>query len=351
MFVIFGAAGDLTTRPLVSTLYTLAGNKLSPDGFKVIGVDRSAHGDDDRRRSITETMQSFSRNRSSESHIPELDGVALYRLDERMQASSGWRTRLSDGTVPGMTTVPNPYRSVRFPAEVIEHAVRLYHCFSHRLRDVETIHKVRGVVASCESIREWGLRFGRLFASKLKRRRPRPGGKSHFNAVFLGIRSNLHYLWRAVDQHGNVLKVLVQGPRTAGATKRFVRTPLKGLQDVARVLVTDKLRCYAAAKQEVLPGVEHRHSRYLNNRFPQPASRAVPPGDHFATVSHQPTRRGERQMQRFKPARHARRLLSAHSQIYNQFTLRRRLIADQCRAARDAAFRTWHELVGLAAMA
>jgi len=103
---------------------------------------------------------------------------------------------------------------------------------------------------------------------------------------------------------------------------------------VPRVIVTDKLRSYAAAKCEVLPGVEHRQSRYLNNR---------------AEVSHQPTRRQERQMQRFKSARHAQRFLSIHSRIHNHFQLRRnRLTADQHRAARDAAFRTWREVVGVA---
>ena len=121
------------------------------------------------------------------------------------------------------------------------------------------------------------------------------------------------------------------------AAKRFFRKLLKGLQYVPRVLVTDQLRSYAAAKREILPGVEHRQSRYLNNR---------------AEVSHQPTRRRERQMQQFKSARHAQRFLSAHSRIHNHFQLRRRhLPADQHRAARDAALRTWREVAGVAAAA
>ncbi len=155
--------------------------------------------------------------------------------------------------------------------------------------------------------------------------------------MFLRIRGKLHYLWRAVDQHGDVLDILVQSRRNARAAKRFLRKLLRGLQYVPRVIVTDKLRSYAAAKREILPGVEHRQSRYLNNR---------------AEVSHQPTRRRERQMQRFKSARHAQRFLSAHSRIHNHFQLRRhRLTADQHRAARDAAFRTWREVVGLASPA
>ncbi len=233
-----------------------------------------------------------------------------------------------------MTTSPNPYRGFRFPVEVIQHAVWLYHCFSLSLRDVEIILAAGGVVVSYESIREWGLRFGRLFANTLKRRRAKPGDKWFMDEVFLRIQGKVHYLWRAVDQHGNVLDILVQNRRNAKAAKRFFRKLLKGLQYVPRVLVTDKLKSYVVAKREVLPGVEHRQSRYLNNR---------------AEVSHQPTRRREWQMQRFKSARHAQRFLSAHSRIHNHFQLRRhRLTADQHRAARDAAFRTWREIAGVA---
>ncbi len=99
-----------------------------------------------------------------------------------------------------MTTSPHPYRGFRFPAEIIEHAVWLYHCFSFSLRDVETILAARGMRVSYESIRAWSLRFGRLFANTLKRRRPRPGEKWSMDEVFIRIRGKLHYLWRAVDQ-------------------------------------------------------------------------------------------------------------------------------------------------------
>jgi len=250
---------------------------------------------------------------------------------------SGWQIRPGHGSVPGMTTSPNPYRGFRFPAEIIEHAVWLYHCFSLSLRDVETILAARGVVVSYESIREWDLRFGRLYANTLKRRRPKPGDKWHLDEVFLRIQGRTHYLWRAVDQHGHVLDILVQSRRSAKAAKRFFRKLLKGLQYVPRVIVTDKLRSYAAAKREILPGIEHRQSRYLNNR---------------AEVSHQPTRRRERQMQRFKSARHAQRFLYAHSRIHNHFQLRRhRLTANEHRAARDAAFHTWREAAGVASAA
>ena len=229
----------------------------------------------------------------------------------------------------------NPYRGFRFPREIIQHAVWLYHCFSLSLRDVELILAERGVAVSYESIREWGLRFGRMFAAALKRRRPRPGDKWYADEVFVRIAGKVHYLWRAVDQDGNVLDILVQSRRNAKAAKQFFRKLLKGLRYAPRVLVTDKLGSYGAAKREIMPGVEHRQSRYLNNR---------------AEVSHQPTRRRERQMQRFKSARHAQRFLSAHSRIHNHFQLRRhRLSATEYRTARSRAFSTWREVAGVAA--
>jgi putative transposase len=138
----------------------------------------------------------------------------------------------------------------------------------------------------------------------------------------------------AADQDGNVLDILVQSRRSAKAVKRFFRKLLKGLQYVLRMIVTDKLKSYAAAKRDILPGLEHRQSRYLNNR---------------AKVSHQPTRRRERQMQRFKSARHAQCFLSTHGRIHNHFQLRRhRMTATEYRTARDAAFGTWREVTGVA---
>jgi putative transposase len=153
-----------------------------------------------------------------------------------------------------MKTEPSAYHGFRFPAEIISHAVWLYHCFSLSLREVETILAQRGILVSYESIRAWGLRFGRAFANALKRRRPRPGDKWHLDEVFIRIRGKLHYLWRAVDQHGTVLDILVQSRRNAKAAKRFFKKLLKGLQYVPRVVVTDKLKSYAAAKRKILPG-------------------------------------------------------------------------------------------------
>src|SRR5918911_1526309 len=138
------------------------------------------------------------------------------------------------GNLLSMTTSPNPYRGFRFPAEIIEHAVWLYHCFSLSLREVELILAARGIEVSYETIRDWGLRFGRAFANTLKRRRPRPGDKWFLDEVFVRIRGKVHYLWRAVDQDGNVLDVLVQSRRNKTAAKRFFRKLLKGLHYVPR---------------------------------------------------------------------------------------------------------------------
>ena len=139
----------------------------------------------------------------------------------------------------------------------------------------------------------------------------------------------LHYLWRAVDQHGVVLDILVQGRRNATAAKRFFKRLLAGLKYKPRRIVTDGLRSYGVAKREVLPEARHRTSRYLNNR---------------AENSHRPTRRRERQMQRFKSPEQAQRFLSSHAFIHGHFHPRRHLMsAAHYRRARTKAFRIWRQ--------
>ena len=133
-----------------------------------------------------------------------------------------------------MKTLPDPHHRHRFPAELISHAVWLYHAFSLSFRNVELILAERGVVVSYESIRRWCLKFAASFADNLRRRRPRPGDKWHLDEVFIRIQGELHYLWRAVDQDGVVLDILVQSRRDAGAAKRFFKRLLKGLQYVPR---------------------------------------------------------------------------------------------------------------------
>ena len=227
-----------------------------------------------------------------------------------------------------MKKPPDPHFRHRFPAEIISNAVWLYHVFSLSLRDVELILAERGVV-SYETVRRWCKKFGASFADRLRRRRPRPGDKWHLDEVFIRIQGVQHYLWRAVDQDGVVLDILVQPRRDAIAAKRFFKRLLKGLQYVPRVLVTDKLRSYGVAQRQLLPGVEHRQSRYLNNR---------------AGNSHRPTRRRERQMQRFKSSEQAQDFLSAHSFIYGHFRPRRHLLsATDYRTIRSEAFDTWQQ--------
>ena len=228
-----------------------------------------------------------------------------------------------------MTSEPATYPGYRFPAEVIRHAVWLYHLFSLSFRDVELVLAERGISVSYETIRQWCLTFGGEFARKLRKRRPKPGDTWHLDEVFLKINGELHYLWRAVDQHGVVLDILVQDRRNATAAKRFFKRLLAGLKYKLRRLVTDRLRSYGVAQREVLPEVKHRTSRYLNNR---------------AENSHRPTRRRERQMQRFKSPRQAQRLLSSHAMIYGHFRPRRNLMtADRYRRSRPEAFWMWRQ--------
>jgi putative transposase len=228
-----------------------------------------------------------------------------------------------------MTPEPSPYHRHRFPAVIISHAVWLYHVFSLSLRDVELILAERGVVVTHESIRHWCQKFGAEFAKRLRRRRPRPGDTWHLDEVFVRMRGVLHYLWRAVDQHGFVRDILVQEKRDGAAAKRFFRRLLTGPQYRPRRLITDGLRSYGVAHRSLLPSVKHRTSRYLNNR---------------AENSHRPTRRRERQMQRFKSLAQAQDFLSAHAVIYGHFRPRRhRLSAAGYRRVRTKAFRTWRQ--------
>ncbi len=215
-------------------------------------------------------------------------------------------------------------------AAIISNAVWLYFRFTLSYRDVEELLAARSILVTYEAIRQWCLKFGQGFANALRRRAPRRGDKWHLDEVYLGINGQRYYLWRAVDQDGSVLDIPVQPRRDRRAAKRFFRKLLKGLRYVPRVLVTDKLKSYVAARKELIPGVEHRQHKGLNNS---------------AELSHQPTRQRERPMRRFKSAGHAQRFLSAHGPINNLFRPRRhRLAAADYRAARAQAFETWQQV-------
>jgi putative transposase len=224
------------------------------------------------------------------------------------------------------------YARHRFPAEVISHAVWLYFRFPLSLRMVEEMLAARGILVSHETVRQWAMKFGQSFANQIRRRLPAPGDKWHLDEVVISIVGRKHWLWRAVDQHGAVLDILVQS-RNATAAKRLLRKLLKKQGVIPRVLITDKLASYAAAKRMVMPGVEHRQHKGLNNR---------------AENSHQPTRRRERIMKRFKSAGQAQRFLSTHDQVANLFRRPANISATDHRRARSRAFRVWADLTGLA---
>ncbi len=205
------------------------------------------------------------------------------------------------------TDTPN-YAGHRFPPEIIAHTVWLYFRFALSYRDVEELLAERGVILTYETVRQWCRKFGQQYANALRRRRSQTGDKWHLDEVFISINGAQHYLWRAVDQEGNVLDILMQSRRDKQAAKKFFRRLLKDLAYVPRVLITDKLPSYGAAKREVLPSVEHRQHKRLNNR---------------AENSHQPTRERERRMRRFKSPGHAQRFLAAYGPITNHFRPRR----------------------------
>jgi len=160
----------------------------------------------------------------------------------------------------------SPYAGYRFPGEVISHAVWLYFRFPLSLRMVEEMLAARGIDVSHETVRQWARKFGQAFANQIRRRLPNPGDKWHLDEVCLMIRGTKHWLWRAVDQDGVVLDVLVQSRRDKKAAKRLLRKLLKKQCRAPRVMITDKLASYGAAKGEVMPSVEHRRHKGLNNR-------------------------------------------------------------------------------------
>jgi putative transposase len=232
-------------------------------------------------------------------------------------------------------TSTNSYKHHRFPAEIISHGVWLYFRFCLSYRDVEELLFARGVMVTYDAIRKWCQKFGQAYANQLRRRCPQRGDKWHLDEVFLTIRGERHYLWRAVDQNGHVLDILVQRRRDKKAAKKFFRKLLKGCQYAPRVIITDKLKSYGAAKRELLPGVAHRQHCYLNNR---------------AENSHQPTRQRERRMWGFKSPGHAQRFLAAYGLIAQHFRPRRhRLSAPAYRQVMAQRFQMCHEVTGTAA--
>ena len=219
------------------------------------------------------------------------------------------------------------YHGYRFPPDIISHAVWLYHRFGVSFRDVEDLLAQRGITVSYEAIRLWCLTFGSVYARRLKRRQGRLGDIWHLDEVFVTIQGQRRYLWRAVDQDGDVIDILVQSRRDCRAATRFFRKLLKGQERTPGRLVTDKLSSYRAAHRAVMPSVAHRTDRYENNR---------------AEVSHQPTRQRERQMRRFKSPGQAQRFLTVHGLVRNLFRVGRHLVrAVHHRELRGRSFLIW----------
>ena len=222
------------------------------------------------------------------------------------------------------------YHGYRFPPEIIGHAVWLYHRFGLSFRDTEGLLAQRGITVTYETIRQWCRTFGLAYARRLRRRRGRQGDTWHLDELFVKFRGRRQYLWRAVDEDGDVIDILIQSRRNRRAAICFFRKLLKGQGCVPRLPITDKLRSYPAAHRTVIPSVVHYTDQYANNR---------------AEVSHQPTRQRERQMRRFKSAAHVQRFLSVHGPVQNLFRVGRHLLrAVHHRLSRTQAFGVWREV-------
>ncbi|MFQ6006973.1 MAG: IS6 family transposase [Woeseia sp.] len=225
------------------------------------------------------------------------------------------------------------YRRHRFPPLIIQHAVWLYLRFTLSYRDVEELLTERGTDVSNETIRRWVLKFGRLYAQRLRRSRPKPDDRWHLDEMFISIRGKRMYLWRAVDSEGEVLDFLIQSRRDKAAALKLMPKLLKTHGFAPRVVVTDKLRSYASAFRELQLSARHEQGLRKNNR---------------AENSHQPVRRRERNMQRFKSAGSAQRFLSIHAAVYNNFNIQRHLISrSTLRTFRAEAMRSWHGAVAI----
>ena len=226
------------------------------------------------------------------------------------------------------------YSGYRFPPEIIHQAIWLYLRFTLSFRDVEDLLAERGIAISYETVRRWVNHFGPIIAAELRKRRPKPHSIWHLDEVYLKIDGRMVYLWRAVDAEGEVLDVLVQSKRNKHAASKLMRKLLRKYAVAPERLVTEDLRCYRAATLDL--GVDHLHDRgrWKNNR---------------AENSHQPTRRRERKMQRFKSAGSAQKFLSTHAAVYNTFNVQRHLTsAKSHRVLRAAAMTTWREAVAAA---
>src|ERR1700749_1801399 len=226
------------------------------------------------------------------------------------------------------------YRRHRFPPVVTQHAVWVYLRFTLSHRDVEDLLAERGLDVSYETIRSWVLKFGPVIARRLRRRRPRPSDRWHLDEMVVRIAGKRMYLWRAVDHEGEVLDMLVQSGRDSRGALRLMRHLFRKQGFVPKLLVTDKLRSYGSAFRQLQLTCPHEQGLRKNNR---------------AENSHQPVRRRERKMQRFKSARSAQRFLNMHGAVHNAFNFQRHLISrSTLRIFRAEATAQWQDAVAVA---
>ena len=205
----------------------------------------------------------------------------------------------------------NTYKRHRFPPDIISYAVWLYYKFNLSHRDIEDLLAERGITVSRESIRLWCIKFGTLYARRLKRNHRGYVDTIFIDEVFIKINGKQHYLWRAVDQDGEIVDMYLQAKRDGAAAKRFFRRLLQSHGGEPRKIVTDKLRSYGVAHRELIPETIHSTEQYENNRAEQ---------------SHEATRVRERGMRRFKSIRQAQGFVTAHATVQNLFNLGRHLI-------------------------
>jgi len=225
----------------------------------------------------------------------------------------------------------NTYKRHRFPPDIIAYAVWLYYRFNLSHRDIEDLLAQRGITVSREAIRLWCIKFGAIYTRRLKRSHRGYGDTFYIDEVFVKINGKQHYLWRAVDQDGDVVDVYLQAKRDGAAAKRFFKRLVRSHGGEPRKIVTDKLRSYGVAHRELIPKVIHGTAQYDNNRVEQ---------------SHENTRVRERGMRRFKSVRQAQRFLNTHAAVQNLFNLGRHLIrAQHYRDLRVSAFADWSRVV------
>ena len=225
----------------------------------------------------------------------------------------------------------NIYERHRFPPDIISYAVWLYFRFNLSHRDIEDLLAERGITVSRESIRLWCIKFGAIYTRRLKRKHSGYGDTFYIDEVFVKINGKQHYLWRAVDQDGEVVDVYLQAKRDGAAAKRFFWRLIRSHAGEPRKIVTDKLRSYGVAHRELIPDVIHSTERYENNRAEQ---------------SHEATRMRERGMRKFKSTRQAQRFLGAHATVSNLFNLgRHHVSAKYYRDLRTSAFAEWERAV------